>query len=1528
MIDDNEQPTATPMDRKIDESVKPIDPKPEKYSNNTESGIPVADKKDKEVSRPTEPKKVLSATMAELERMIDNDVLKPSQTKLDPYTLNQHRRSDFRLKNFSRTMRQLLGRQNQAEITTGAPAPKVREFDLQSQTMRMVSANATMGQYQFQKSMVLPYMRKSLALDYQKVTLLKRINTGIGTMEKSIVAKLDAIRLNTAAPVPRKESFLKRLMTSVKQKNMDRISTNISNLISESRDKMYRKYVLSTTKKIHDRMTDTSSAGGINGVRRLASAKLNTLRRKARDIASTDTTDASNLTKIKTKSAAYAAKFLGTTVRASQRVKLSDENSQRFASPLTGTTRILSKFSPFASPGQHMVDMAEKDEATPDAIDTAAQSPIVSTSKLLKSYNQWRKEYRQDTDKIIGHLFDISKKIGGAMPPSSPPPPSDGPWGPFPPQSKPNTPAPSVDAVDTSQGNGRRKLTLPKIQIPSIGGLKERVARIKPTIKINALSPRPITNKLSSIAGSLRRGRATAASEQEALVTKFREMTAPLFEHAYAGTRIATAGAASIAAAAAPIATSVTERVTQAGIPDKHFFGKMFGELGKRVQHVEEAIASGNTSRSRFEKMQVKWKEMADRARDRLTRKNSYEDVMAQKEKAKAEKKGILSRTIDRVKGVGANLKQGNLAGAALDAGSNILDSIKDNVLDSFGGEKAPKEPKAPKAKTSLKSKFGRLFGRGAAAATEEVAEEVARPRSLKRKAASLLWKGSKGLTKGVFKLGWGATKLGAKAAWGLTKFGGKSAGYLLGKSGGLALRGLGGLAKGLGPGLAVGIGADLAQGWIDKHTTGNLKRLGDTGTEALKWGATGATIGSIIPGLGTVAGGAIGASLGALVANADVIKEGLNNAATNAMAGVFSLGMGTVRAGKALNTALFGQDAKINPQTGAVEQKEKQSLLGGMMSSIFGRDAKYSKSGQLVAEGKSGLLADVRSGFTKFVFGDKDKQGSFIAGSSILSQMAGGVASTLESFKKTMTDLAGGMMDGIKSFMASVGGGASWLGDKAAQVGGAISGGLDSAMKYIGGMVGMSETANKGQIESYLQKGGQLTSIDPSTTAWCAAFVNATLAQAGIKGSGSLAASSFKNWGMPVDPRQVQRGDVLVEDNGASSGKSGDHVGLATGETRMGKNGELAIEMISGNSGNKVAKTFYPASRLKVRRAREAAGPMLPSGMTANNNPWAQQLNNPQGPLMSGYAPIGPSGTGAFSSGGGYYPGGVGFNGQAGSGGIGPGGRGVGGSAKAKFDDAVNYLMRKGWTKTAAMGMAGNLFGESQLDPTAVNKKSGAKGIAQWEGGRDVEIERRAGKPITSMSLYEQLDVIDADLRAGRGVTNDRSIMNGDAPIASALQNAPNIESVVQQMVYRYERPKNKAVEARRRIALAYDIAGRPGTDSPKGNPGADQLTAQTESVQAKPKTATAGTKPAKASKPAAAETPSWSQGLQSSIGNLDSTIKGMMGMPTASVDKPQGPNKTTVINFNTQNNNVLARSPVSTTMNMDKTTVRTGGK
>lgn len=109
------------------------------------------------------------------------------------------------------------------------------------------------------------------------------------------------------------------------------------------------------------------------------------------------------------------------------------------------------------------------------------------------------------------------------------------------------------------------------------------------------------------------------------------------------------------------------------------------------------------------------------------------------------------------------------------------------------------------------------------------------------------------------------------------------------------------------------------------------------------------------------------------------------------------------------------------------------------------------------------------------------------------------------------------------------------------------------------------------------------LIGVDPVRTEWCAAFVNAILEIDGIPGSESvsdvpLMARSFLNWGEPVDPEDIQRGDVVIFPRGNEGWKG--HVGFFIAEEK----GHWII--LGGNQRNEVRYDYFKPSRaLGIRR-------------------------------------------------------------------------------------------------------------------------------------------------------------------------------------------------------------------------------------------------------------------------------------------------------------------------------------------------------
>jgi uncharacterized protein (TIGR02594 family) len=188
----------------------------------------------------------------------------------------------------------------------------------------------------------------------------------------------------------------------------------------------------------------------------------------------------------------------------------------------------------------------------------------------------------------------------------------------------------------------------------------------------------------------------------------------------------------------------------------------------------------------------------------------------------------------------------------------------------------------------------------------------------------------------------------------------------------------------------------------------------------------------------------------------------------------------------------------------------------------------------------------------------------------------------------------------------------------------------VGSAVDKASSLLGSNESS-PGQINSFLKAGG--VDINAAQTAWCAGFVNSSLAQVGVKGSGSLTANSFLNWGSKIDPSQILKGDVLVQNRGLGTDQMGGHVGFATGATRM-SGGAQQLQMLSGNSSNGVNNTWVNAMDVQARRATDASAAL---GKLAGSSGAATQGLDKIGQLSSSFFPAAPTGGGGGGGFGGF---------------------------------------------------------------------------------------------------------------------------------------------------------------------------------------------------------------------------------------------------------------------------------------------------
>jgi len=125
---------------------------------------------------------------------------------------------------------------------------------------------------------------------------------------------------------------------------------------------------------------------------------------------------------------------------------------------------------------------------------------------------------------------------------------------------------------------------------------------------------------------------------------------------------------------------------------------------------------------------------------------------------------------------------------------------------------------------------------------------------------------------------------------------------------------------------------------------------------------------------------------------------------------------------------------------------------------------------------------------------------------------------------------------------------------------------------------------------------------VSNDETAWCAAFVGAMLARAGLKGTGMLSARSYLTWGVPVDRKYAREGDIVVFSRGNSTWQG--HVGFFVKD-----NGDT-ITVLGGNQANAVNRRAYGAgSLLGIRRARTHIVYVSPPPAPPQKQSWLASL-------------------------------------------------------------------------------------------------------------------------------------------------------------------------------------------------------------------------------------------------------------------------------------------------------------------------------
>lgn len=131
-----------------------------------------------------------------------------------------------------------------------------------------------------------------------------------------------------------------------------------------------------------------------------------------------------------------------------------------------------------------------------------------------------------------------------------------------------------------------------------------------------------------------------------------------------------------------------------------------------------------------------------------------------------------------------------------------------------------------------------------------------------------------------------------------------------------------------------------------------------------------------------------------------------------------------------------------------------------------------------------------------------------------------------------------------------------------------------------------------------------------------------------------------------------------------------------------------------------------------------------------------------------------------------------------------------IGKAEKGTADQAIAYLVSKGWSKEQAAGIVGNLVIESQLKTDAVGDSGHAYGIAQWHEDRQAIFQKQYGKDIHDASFMEQLAFVDWELK------------NNEKRAGDLIKKTQTASEAAQVDDQKYERSDHKAQAQRMQVA------------------------------------------------------------------------------------------------------------------------------
>lgn len=295
-----------------------------------------------------------------------------------------------------------------ATTTTASPTigttPQFKtRSDYVADAMHLAASRATIDMHRFHHAYSLPYMKRSLALAYDRTQMMRASVKLMDKTRTQLLAKLDAIKLNTAAPEAAKTSFREKVWDETRRQSISRLAASIQDLGFQYANRAYVSSVNTPLVKLRDRLSRGEKLSGVvrsstlRGVERL---------NRMRDRSEVPETGLQKYLQSFRNSVLKAGVGVGAKIPANSKLL---NVAGDVAYPLLD---VASKFNPFnKSVFNPMASTTSSGAENFVGIDGSVQSISSASSPLLKAFTSWVREYRVDQHELQAILLGKKTKI-------------------------------------------------------------------------------------------------------------------------------------------------------------------------------------------------------------------------------------------------------------------------------------------------------------------------------------------------------------------------------------------------------------------------------------------------------------------------------------------------------------------------------------------------------------------------------------------------------------------------------------------------------------------------------------------------------------------------------------------------------------------------------------------------------------------------------------------------------------------------------------------------------------------------------------------------------------------------------------------------------------------------------------------------------------------------------------------------------------------------------------------------------------